>query len=141
NKWSNPSPVPVAKVGGKTLKFKSVSAGGLSTCGITDAGVAYCWGRNNFGQLGVGDQKDRSRPTKVKTSVRFKSILVGDSQTCGISVDNVAYCWGYTTSGSLGTGKLYDERLTPTKVSTNVKFQAIDVDLFHTCGIATSGVV
>ena len=141
NEWSNPSPVPVAKVGGKTLKFKSVSAGGLSTCGITDAGVAYCWGRNNFGQLGVGDQKDRSRPTEVKTSVRFKSISVGGSQTCGISVDNVAYCWGYTISGSLGTGKLYDERLTPTKVSTDVKFQAIDVDFFHTCGIATSGVV
>jgi alpha-tubulin suppressor-like RCC1 family protein len=36
------------------LRFRSVSAGLDSTCGVTVDGDAYCWGGNTFGQLGNG---------------------------------------------------------------------------------------
>jgi alpha-tubulin suppressor-like RCC1 family protein len=46
------------------LLFGQISAG-LHTCAKTEAGAGYCWGRNDSGELGVGDQADRYQPTPV----------------------------------------------------------------------------
>jgi alpha-tubulin suppressor-like RCC1 family protein len=54
---------PVAVTGGHF--FSQVSAGGMSTCGRTDAAVAYCWGLNQYGQLGDGTTTNRWSPTAV----------------------------------------------------------------------------
>lgn len=57
------TPVPV--VGG--LTFQSVAADGGHTCGITTGGIAYCWGENFAGQLGIGvaDQDNHPVPERV----------------------------------------------------------------------------
>jgi len=55
---------PTAVVGG--LTFAELSAGGLHTCGIiTAAGVGYCWGANDQGQLGDNTRTDRLVPVEV----------------------------------------------------------------------------
>jgi alpha-tubulin suppressor-like RCC1 family protein len=59
---SDPVLSPVAVRGG--LTFAEVSAG-YYTCGKTPASVAYCWGDNNFGQLGDGTTQARPVPTRV----------------------------------------------------------------------------
>src|SRR2546430_15324470 len=43
---------PVAVSGG--LSFATVSASIKHSCGVTTSGAAYCWGGNEFGQLGNG---------------------------------------------------------------------------------------
>jgi alpha-tubulin suppressor-like RCC1 family protein len=45
-----PHPTPEAVSGG--LAFQSVTTGLFHSCGLTAEGAAYCWGWNNFGQLG-----------------------------------------------------------------------------------------
>jgi len=47
------------------LTFVEVSAGAWSSCGVTTDGSAYCWGRNEFGQLGDGTQETRLVPVRV----------------------------------------------------------------------------
>ena len=48
NVHHTPSPV----TGG--LSFANVSVGRVHTCGVTNAGAAYCWGGDTAGQLGDG---------------------------------------------------------------------------------------
>jgi alpha-tubulin suppressor-like RCC1 family protein len=47
------------------LTLVAVSAGENHTCGITAAGVAYCWGFNISGQLGDGTLIARLTPVLV----------------------------------------------------------------------------
>ncbi len=60
------STTPVPVVGG--FRFTSVSAGYLHTCGVADDGLAYCWGRNDHGQLGDGSTNRSSKPIPVAVS-------------------------------------------------------------------------
>jgi alpha-tubulin suppressor-like RCC1 family protein len=55
------TPTPVA--GG--LTFTSLTAGSLHTCGLTSGGAAYCWGGNQYGDLGDGTATTRLTPTPV----------------------------------------------------------------------------
>jgi alpha-tubulin suppressor-like RCC1 family protein/uncharacterized protein YjdB len=83
------------------IQFARLIAGGSNTCGVTPAGVEYCWGRNPDGELGSGDYGDRSLPNAVQGGLTFSSISLGDGHgACGI-VGQVAYCWGI--GGLIGT--------------------------------------
>jgi hypothetical protein len=42
-----------------------IRAGGHHTCALLIGGSVQCWGRNSFGQLGVGDTDIRNAPTAV----------------------------------------------------------------------------
>jgi hypothetical protein len=62
------SATPVRVAGG--LRFSQLAAGGTHTCAMVAQkvgalGPAYCWGRNNAGQLGDGTTIDRGSPTPV----------------------------------------------------------------------------
>lgn len=69
------SPVAVTATGvlsGKTIT--TVAASGQYSCAIDTNFAAYCWGRNDFGQLGDGTTTDQLSPVKVNTSL-FKPIF------------------------------------------------------------------
>ncbi|MBW1757247.1 MAG: hypothetical protein JRJ80_13880 [Deltaproteobacteria bacterium] len=49
------------------LRFSAINSGSLAhTCGVTVEGVAYCWGNNQWGQLGDGSDRGNSfTPVRV----------------------------------------------------------------------------
>lgn len=57
--------IPVRLAG--NVRFKAISAGGGDRfdCGVATDGRAWCWGRNQFGNLGDGTTMTRSVPTLV----------------------------------------------------------------------------
>jgi alpha-tubulin suppressor-like RCC1 family protein len=61
NDNSRTAPVLVAG----SLSFRQLSSGNSFTCGKTSASAVYCWGFNQFGQLGDGTTTDRVTPTPV----------------------------------------------------------------------------
>jgi alpha-tubulin suppressor-like RCC1 family protein len=83
---------PVAVAGG--LRFAQVKAGSSHSCGITAAGEAYCWGDNQFGQLGDHTRIRRLTPARVTTNLRWRWVNPGGYHTCGVTTDNRAYCFG-----------------------------------------------
>jgi alpha-tubulin suppressor-like RCC1 family protein len=76
------------------------------TCGLTSAGVAYCWGWNGYGQLGTGDTVDRTSPVMVSMSVGVSSpsLSLGSTHTCMRTSTGTIYCWGDNADGQLGNG-------------------------------------
>ena len=97
------SPVVVA---GLPAAAKQISAGEFHTCAVLVTGAAYCWGRNDFGQLGASAA---SGPTPVAVPGSFTSISVGALSTCGLTTGGSAarvLCWGSNSFGQLGTGTL-----------------------------------
>ncbi|SVC43997.1 uncharacterized protein METZ01_LOCUS296851, partial [marine metagenome] len=65
--------VPTEVSGGHS--WQSISAGKIQTCGVTTDGVGYCWGNNQTGQLGTGDQTAALVPTVVKGNHSWRSIV------------------------------------------------------------------
>lgn len=102
---------PVEVSGSRT--FVSISAGDDLTCAVTTTGGGFCWGSNEFGQLGIDSQAAQltpAQPRAVAGNLLFRSIDVGTAHACGVTTDNRAYCWGRANDGlvlnanALGTG-------------------------------------
>lgn len=131
------SPVPVPVAG--DLQFVDIEAGLGFTCGVADAGAAYCWGNNEFGELGNGMTGTRSRvPVPVAGGLVFAAVDVASIHACGITTDGPTYCWGRNASGQLGDDTTTDSS-TPVEVQTGVRFVRIATGTFHTCGLTEMG--
>ena len=110
---------------------------GTTLCGLTSQGEAYCWGRNDFGQLGVGDQASRGTPTRVAGGIAFASISVGEWHSCGLTTEGDAYCWGSNNWKQLGSpGDAADQ---PVLVAGDMKFTQISAGGEHTCALQSDG--
>src|SRR5690606_19936879 len=80
-----------------------VAAGGNTTCALTTGNAAYCWGDNEYGQVGDGSSNGSfSVPTSVYGGHTFMKIAVGGSHSCAINDSSELWCWGRGVSGQLG---------------------------------------
>ena len=130
--------LPVAVSGGYTFAtFASLSVRNATTCGLTLAGVAYCWGSNSQGTLGDGTTTDRNVPTAVTGSLKFASLLIHTSHSCGLTTSGAAHCWGQNFSGQLGDGTT-TARTSPVAVSGGLTFATLVVGGLHTCGLTAA---
>ena len=102
-------------VGGK--KFIHLSVGDDHTCAIGETENAFCWGSNEFGQLGNGDNVSSSTPLKVFSDVdSWKTISAGTQHTCGTKNGIEAWCWGNNGHQQVNSSP-EKSVLTPSKVA------------------------
>ena len=141
------TPVAVDTAGVLASKtIKQIASGGISSCVIASDDKAYCWGSNNFGQLGNGNLKNSSTPTPVSTTgvlagKTIKQITAGTEFTCAIASDDKAYCWGYNGFGQLGNNSTINSGV-PVAVNTSgvlagKTIKQISAGSSHTCAIAS----
>ena len=134
-------PRPVAVMG--SLRFTTISAGSLYSCGVTTTGVGYCWGFNEFGSLGDGTTKSGAEPRAVAGGHRFRRIVASRTSarpvTCGMTADGASLCWGPVTE-ALGRED-GGNAATPGPIIGSLRLRAISPGFSHTCGLTTSGAV
>lgn len=150
-----------AKVGGP----QQLAVGASHVCAVSgfgatpSAGLLYCWGDNQYGQLGDGTTSDKSVPTLVANGGGFinadvQAVAVGNNHTCAVTLVGQTpikklFCWGLNNKGQLGDSSTTN-RSSATAVSapfdtTGVLMapQARMVSGFaagaeHTCAVADS---
>jgi alpha-tubulin suppressor-like RCC1 family protein len=131
---TTPSPVD----GG--LSFSSISAGFLHSCGVTTAGVAYCWGSDADGQLGNGALTGVFvAPSVVSGGHTFSSIEAGADHNCALTTNGQAYCWGADADGQLGDASTTTGATAPSAVASGYTFSSLAAGSLHSCGVTTAG--
>jgi alpha-tubulin suppressor-like RCC1 family protein len=120
------------------LTFAQITGGRAHTCGLTAAGVAYCWGDNGNGQLGNNSTTRSDTPVAVSGGLTFGSLSGGGFHTCG-TVGTAIYCWGYDQYGQLGDGTIGGTTLVPTLVTGGLTWASVSAGYYTTCGLTTGG--
>jgi alpha-tubulin suppressor-like RCC1 family protein len=129
-------PTRVAVPSGVT--FTSIAAGEDHVCGLTSAGIGYCWGGNTYGQVGNSTNVDQLRPVPIFDGRPYITISAGSFTTCAVSTIQDAYCWGLNTAGQYGVGDDDARWWYPhQKVESGHKWKTIKVGGQHVCGIRT----
>lgn len=122
-----------------------VSVGQGHVCALSNAGALYCWGRNNYGQLGLGSDapEQQRKPTQLSGSASYLSVGAGQNHTCAVRKDKRLYCWGLDKDGRLGLGTpgTGANVFEPAQVGTLSDYQSVQANWFHSCALRTSGVL
>jgi alpha-tubulin suppressor-like RCC1 family protein len=114
-------------------QFSKISVGEWHACGITTTGEGYCWGQNNRGELGNGNQNNQSTPVRAGILL-YSDIDVGDNSTCATKTDGTEVCWGGNDNGDLGTGN-WNDTSSPTFLAGGIDFATIRTGRGATCGV------
>ena len=86
------------------------------------------FGGNYYGQLGLEDNKNRRRPTKL--NIKAKYISCGDCHTAIIGLNNEVYIFGSNNFGQLGLEDS-DNQNKPILIE-NVKARSVSCGSCHT---------
>ena len=102
--------VPVGKVTVPKLEI-----GATHTAALKTDGTVWTWGSNSYGQLGTGDNINKTMPVKVMDIENAIDISVGSYNTVVVKDDGTVWSFGYNGYGQLGDGTS-SSRNTPVQV-------------------------
>jgi hypothetical protein len=140
------------EVVGGDRTFSVLGNGGLHACGISDA-AAFCWGINEWGQLGTGTAAFHPTPEQVVGQQPFLTLDAGAQHTCALTALGEAWCWGLNNLGQLGSlgaqtctahvpwfGSVTNPcSRSPRVVETDLRFASLASGHVHTCGLTAAG--
>lgn len=88
-----------------------------TTCVRLEDSSFYCWGRNDVGQLGIGNVQQTcttgsgsaspcaATPHKLANLDDGDRYFIGQQHACALSTQGALYCWGFGLEGQLGVEK------------------------------------
>ncbi len=137
----NSRPTTVMAEGGASLPEVTELALGTSfSCALDSLGTVYCWGSNEFGELGNG--RPESGPFHQATVVDLDEpatrIFAGREHACALTESDL-YCWGNNRWGQLQLPS--DAVRTPEAQGFGGDVRDVALGPRHTCVATSSGSV
>jgi alpha-tubulin suppressor-like RCC1 family protein len=136
-----PTPPPeLPTVDPASARIVDIAAGGAHACALFQNGAVWCWGKNEFGQLGNGSTINSLGPVQVRGLAGTPTALVaGWAHTCALSEQGGVECWGYNKYGELGNGSTMDSAHPVAVKGLNADVQSIAAGDDHTCAVLNDG--
>jgi alpha-tubulin suppressor-like RCC1 family protein len=102
-----PSTSGPVQVTGLTSGVASVAAGSGHACARMVVGTIYCWGANDYGQLGDGSYDQSLEPVLVDGIASGAVEISAYGATTCARVSGVVKCWGNNSQGQFGNGTIF----------------------------------
>ncbi|XP_027562395.1 probable E3 ubiquitin-protein ligase HERC4 [Neopelma chrysocephalum] len=95
----------------KGIPLAQIAAGGAHSTTVSLSGAVYSWGKNDFGQLGLGDTEDRDCPSYVGALEHWKTVFIscGAGHTAALSKEGLVCTFGAGGAGQLGHNSTRNE--------------------------------
>lgn len=136
--------LPVVNLGGR--RAVQISCGERHTCATLDDGSVKCWGGNQYGQLGIGnddDQGDDRGEMAALPSVdlgrgrKSLQVIAAQGHSCALLDNWTVKCWGRNFYGQLGQG--HDRRIGDDPNEMGDRLPAVNLYGHHAIGIRAYG--
>lgn len=115
---------------------------------IRNSAEVLCWGHNDQGQLGIGNQLNTFTPTPVTfppPAGNVASLVAAADQTCAVMATGDLYCWGGNQNGELllEPDKTGQDGFTTTPQAIDLEFAVAQLatGVTHTCALTGQGQV
>ncbi len=122
----------------------SAAAADNHTCAI-NADHTWCWGNNQFGQLGDGSFRSSRRPVQVRDEdgqpLQLDKIATAMNASCGIDNDGAVWCWGADTNNRLLNGDEAGHAATPITIALDAPAVDLAMGANHSCVALNDGQV
>jgi alpha-tubulin suppressor-like RCC1 family protein len=133
----------------ETLKFTAITTGADHTCALAVDGDTYCWGSNQYQQLGSAALTERcsngrlacsSTPVRLADAPRFTALAASIWGTCGLDASGSVHCWGFGLGGRRGDA-LPASSGVPVEVPGSHEFVALTSSATgnRSCGLTPAG--
>ena len=117
----------------------SISSSYYHTCLMNNSGSIHCWGYNNKGQFGNGDNPNTWNYLISKSSsISLPKTPISVSGSCAILSDQTAKCWG---SGESFPEPLSFSKRYSTYLSGNISTNITNISTYsgHKCALSDAG--
>jgi len=122
------------EIEGISFDVMRMAANSDATCAITSAGALFCWGNNNYGQLGTGNTTSQLRPVPTLLTSGVSDVVMGNFHSCALTDLGEVLCWGNNGSGEVGIDTSVWP-LEPTVVPGLPSVKQIAAGGDHTCAV------
>ncbi len=135
-----PPPTPQS-VAGIFTTFVSIASEDGVFCGVDVAAAAWCWGNNQFGRLGTGDETPSLAAVRVLPGMTFVEITVTYTHACGLTTGGEVWCWGNNVEGQLGLPADYVRVRPPQKIDGLPPSSGHASSAYATCAVGVDRIV
>jgi tRNA A-37 threonylcarbamoyl transferase component Bud32/ATP-dependent protease HslVU (ClpYQ) peptidase subunit len=125
------------------LNITVVKCGANHSLALTQSGEVYAWGSNYWGQIGCGDNFDKSIPIKVKNfnEIKINMISCGGNHSIALTENGCIYSWGNNEDGQLGIGNTKNSN-TPKQIEMkDIVIDKITCGAYHSLLLTNMGVI
>jgi alpha-tubulin suppressor-like RCC1 family protein len=133
-----PSSIPLQVQHGEAGPLKELAAGFQHTCAVNEDLRIYCWGRNDYGQLGRGTSSNFDNDIR-EVDGEFSTVTAKGMRTCALDLKGQAYCWGQESAGKMEVEGLKRLSTVPTKIDHEMLYRRISTGYLHTCAVTPTG--
>ena len=118
----------------------NVDEGNNFTIALKQNGTVWTYGLNDKGQLGIGNNENKTKPTKIQNIQNAKAVAAGNSHALVLLNNGEVYSFGAGTLGQLGDGQNANSNV-PVKVDGISNIKKIDAYKNISVALAEDGKV
>ncbi|MCC6937719.1 MAG: T9SS type A sorting domain-containing protein [Flavobacteriales bacterium] len=121
----------------------AISGGGNSVMALTSSGSVFAWGRNTYGQMGIGGGPFfDDQPTPVQPAIsNVMAIACGGHYLLALKNDGTVWSIGLDNYGQLGNDAAFANLATYVQVATLTDITAISAGGGHSLALKSDGTV